>query len=133
MTDEQILAKFERVVRDNRRYARDAFGFLEEGLALAAQRVYGEAGPGRGRHVTGQQLCLALRELAITRWGPLARLVLRDWGIQSTRDFGEMVFLLVHEGLLGKQESDRIEDFDDVYEFDEAFGSYEVRLGSFDS
>ncbi len=81
------------------------------------------------RHVDGEDLCWGLHGLAIERWGMLAPVVLRFWGIRSTRDFGEMVFALVENGLLQKQPDDRIEDFDGVYDFAEAFdGRYEIKI-----
>ncbi len=130
--------RFEEAIRHDGRYPLEAFEFLQRGLERATTRVHGarddeeaedeetEAPP--RRHVTGQQLAEALRELALETWGSLAREVLRRWNIRKTRDFGEMVFLLVRLGMLGKQDSDCIEDFDDVYDFDEAFGSYQIPL-----
>ena len=73
------------------------------------------------RHVTGRELCTALRDIAIERWGLLARSVLAHWGVHSTRDFGKIVFALVDHQLLSKQPTDSIHDFDRVYEFREAF------------
>lgn len=74
------------------------------------------------RHVTGQELCLALRDVAIERWGPLARVVLAHWGVHATSDFGKIVFALVDNQVLSKQPTDSIRDFDHVYDFREAFG-----------
>ena len=39
----------------------------------------------------------------------------------TTADFGQIVFNLVDYGLMGKQESDRREDFQEVYDFSEVF------------
>jgi uncharacterized repeat protein (TIGR04138 family) len=91
------------------------------GLELAAQEM--------DRHVGGDELCWCLRDLAVKQWGLMAPAVLRHWGIRSTKDFGRMVFALVENGLLQKQPDDRIEDFDDVYDFDQAFDkSYKITL-----
>ena len=115
------------VVRADGRYPLDAFAFLYEGLARAAKEVHGEAGKARRpRHVTGQQLCHALREEAIERWGLLAKTVLAKWRIHATVDFGNMVYLLVENELMGKTEEDSLEDFRDVFDFDEAFGTGEI-------
>ncbi len=79
-------------------------------------------GPGRlNRHVTGQQLCYAVRDAALDRWGLMARGVFSRWGIQGTLDIGRIVFTLVDNGWLQKQPTDSIEDFDGVFRFDEAF------------
>lgn len=79
------------------------------------------------RHVSGIQLCWGLRDLAMQRWGLMASAVLRHWGIKSTTDFGAMVFALVNAGMLQKQQNDDQDDFDDVFEFDDAFDrSYKI-------
>ncbi len=120
--------QIEQAIREDGRYQPEAFEFLHRGLALAANQVHGDRSGSEAQHVSGQQLCEALRELAIGEFGPLARLVLSQWGIHATRDFGEMVFLMIRLGLMGQQESDRVEDFDDVYEFREAFDRYQIDL-----
>ena len=44
------------------------------------------------RHVSGRELCWALRDYAIDRWGLMARLVLESWNIRQTVDLGRIVF-----------------------------------------
>jgi len=73
------------------------------------------------RHVTGRQLCWAVRDTALKRWGLMARSVLARWGITRTEDIGAIIFALVENDWLQKQPTDRIEDFEDVFSFDEAF------------
>jgi uncharacterized repeat protein (TIGR04138 family) len=72
-------------------------------------------------HVTGQELCEGLRELALHRWGLLATVVLDRWNIRRTLDFGELVFAMVDNGLLQTTPDDSIEDFREVYDFSRAF------------
>ena len=72
------------------------------------------------RHVSGQELCWAIRDLAMQRWGLLATLVLGNWNITKTLDFGRIVFALIHNDLMQKQPHDRLEDFGGVYDFEEA-------------
>ncbi|NLF30563.1 MAG: hypothetical protein GX591_06715 [Planctomycetes bacterium] len=111
-----------RLILTDGRYPLDAFEFLHEGLELAARTRYGEkpAAEGGHRHVSGEQLCQSLRKHALRRWGPLARTVLAHWGIHSTMDFGEMVYLLVDNGFMQKTDEDSIEDFRDVFDFKQA-------------
>jgi len=102
----------------------EAFVFVQEGLRDTVETLR-EAEPEMsesGRHVSGHELCLGLRGYAIKEYGPLARTVLRSWGVHRTEDFGRIVFGLVEAGCLRKTEDDTIEDFRGVYEFDEAFG-----------
>ena len=119
---------YERAIRDDGRYPPEAYEFLHRGLERTVRTLHDEDQPPKSRHVSGQQLCEGLRLLATESWGPLAQAVLASWNIRTTRDFGEMVFLLVELGLMGKQESDRIEDFDGVYSFHDAFGAYQIQL-----
>ena len=128
----ELLQRFEQTVREDGRYALEAFEFLHSGLDFASRCKYGERPADEVRHVSGQELAWALRLFALRRWGPLARIVLHRWNINSTRDFGEMVYLLIGIGLMGKQDSDDITDFDDVYDFSTAFESHEIDVDSVD-
>lgn len=108
-------------------FAPEAFIFVQEGLQHTIAMVHGEGASNEGlfseesRHVSGRQLCFGLRELAVHQFGGLARLVLRRWGIDSTEDFGRVVFALVEAGLLRKTDEDTLDDFRGVYDFSEAF------------
>jgi uncharacterized repeat protein (TIGR04138 family) len=74
------------------------------------------------RHVSGAELAWACRDFARDQFGLLAESVLAHWGITRTEDFGRIVFTLVEIGLLVTQPGDQIGDFQQVYEFAEAFG-----------
>ena len=114
----------EEIFRQDERYPLEAVQFVREGLNHAVAKYHPEgAQAGTVRHVSGSQLCQGLKELALKRWGLLARSVLERWNIKRTRDFGEIVFLLVNNGWMQKEPQDRIEDFDNVYDFSEAFGN----------
>lgn len=103
-------------------YAPEAFVFVQEGLAYTADKVHGKKTVLQAdRHVTGRELSEGLRELAIARWGMLARLVLERWGIFSTMDFGRIVYAMISAGLFSKTDRDTIEDFKNVYDFRKAF------------
>ena len=70
------------------------------------------------QHVTGQQLCHAIRQLAIDQYGYMAKCVLNSWGVNSTSDFGNIVYILINGGEMRKTERDRREDFDNVFDFE---------------
>jgi len=110
----------DEVISEDERYPPEAFAFLHEGLAHAMRAVHGDE-PGKPQHVTGQQLCHGLRDFAVERWGMLARTVLAKWNIHETLDFGNMVYLLIKHGHMKKTDEDSLDDFRDVYDFDEAF------------
>ncbi len=73
------------------------------------------------RHMTGQQLCGAIREHAKEQFGYMAKAVLNNWGLHTTSDFGDIVYNLIDIGMMKKSENDRREDFNDVYDFETAF------------
>lgn len=76
------------------------------------------------RHISGRELAEGVRDLALDRFGPLARTVLEHWGIRTTQNVGDVVFALVESGVLIKQEEDGPDDFRDVFDFDDAFERY---------
>ena len=78
------------------------------------------------RHVTGAELAWACRDLAVRQFGLLASSVLDYWRITSTEDFGRIVFTLVDVGLLMTQPGDRLEDFQDVYDFADSFSAAHI-------
>ena len=51
----------------------------------------------------------------------MAKTVLNEWGIENCSQVGEIVFQLVQHGILGKSETDRPEDFQEIWTFTEAF------------
>jgi uncharacterized repeat protein (TIGR04138 family) len=73
------------------------------------------------RHISGRELAEGVRTLALERFGLMARIVLEHWGIHASGDVGGVVFALVEQGILIKQPEDRLEDFVDVFDFEEAF------------
>ena len=73
------------------------------------------------RHISGPELAHACRELALQRFGVMARVVLEHWGMRSTMDIGDIVFTLVDLGLLISQAQDSRNDFYGVFDFEDAF------------
>jgi uncharacterized repeat protein (TIGR04138 family) len=128
VVDTELLERIARAIRDDGRYAPEAFDFLHRGLELATRLKHGPRAAKKLRHVSGPELCEALRVLALETWGMLAREVLRRWNIHRTRDFGEMVYLMIGLDIMGKQDSDDLSDFDNVYDFRSAFGAYQISL-----
>jgi uncharacterized repeat protein (TIGR04138 family) len=126
MTEE--IPPLVQLLSEDRRYKYEAYKFIRDGLYFA-QEVLGlgtEAEPDQPggvqklRHVTGQDFSHALRQFAVEQYGYMAKLVLSSWGIVSTSDFGEIVYNLIRIGEMTKSELDRREDFDDVFDFDQA-------------
>ena len=129
------------LLKEDRRFTFEAYVFVFDALGYA-QKVLemgtespseppveppGEPDPeseenaAPEKHVSGQELCEAIRRYALDQYGYMAKTVLNSWGIRSTGDFGEIVFNLIRIGQMRKTPQDCREDFEAVYDFDTAF------------
>lgn len=97
------------------RYDERAYLFVLAGLEFCQQQLTAR------RHLTGRELAVGCRDLALQRYGVLARTVLDHWGVRDSADIGEIVFALVDVGLLASQPNDSKEDFIGVFDFHQAF------------
>lgn len=130
-TQQQPSAKtLQQLVEEVGLYPAEAYQFVQEGLSHTVNRIYGKPGDAKlNRHVSGQQLCEGLRDLAISHWGRLARTVLRRWNVTGTYDFGRIVFAMIDAGQMQKSEEDTPEDFRNVFDFKTALESdYRIPL-----
>ena len=109
---EEVLDELQE--RNPRFHAR-SYEFVMQALQTVIQSL------DEPRHISGRELTEGVRELAMDRFGPMARTVLEHWGIHSTGDVGGVVFAMVEQGILIKQDGDQPEDFADVFDFEEAF------------
>ena len=110
---DQILAK-------DARFHRDAYLFMREALDFT-QKLVGRENQGKVRHVTGQELLDGLRQYALQQFGPMTTTVFDEWGIRNCQNFGEIVFNMVEIGLLARTEKDSRDDFQNGYDFGDAF------------
>jgi uncharacterized repeat protein (TIGR04138 family) len=108
------------IVASDPRYQRDAYAFLRDALDFTTKQQKKVKGVSV-RHVTGPELLDGVRRYALKEFGPLVMTVFDNWGIHSCEDIGNMVFNLIGAGVFGKTEEDSIEDFKNVYDFEEAF------------
>ena len=110
----------ESVVDSDPRYQRDGYIFLRDALDFTTKQQKKTKGVSV-RHVTGPELLDGVRHYALKEFGPMVMTVFDSWGIRSCEDVGHMVFNLIGAGVFGKTEQDSIEDFKNVYDFEEAF------------
>ena len=119
MDHSKFEAAIDAVLAKATQYDRAAYHFLREALDFTLNERKKDSG--QTGHVSGQQLLDGLRRYALKQYGPMVPSVLEYWGISRTEDFGNMVFALVDVGIFGKTEHDSINDFKDIYTFEEAF------------
>ncbi|MDD3585586.1 MAG: hypothetical protein PHQ75_00260 [Thermoguttaceae bacterium] len=119
--------KFVELLKNDHRFSIESYRLVNEALVFAneqsakeeAQAHAGDISyvPSSGAsHVSGQDLCRAVRDYALLQYGMLARSVLRGLGIRKTSDIGDIVYNLINIGYMSKTKEDCPEDFDDVFE-----------------
>ncbi len=111
------------ICKEDPRFNRKAYDFVRLGLdhTVKELRKKETAKAEKSRHVSGPELLEGLRVYALEQFGPLAKTVLNAWGVKRCRDFGDIVFNLIDYNVFSKTDSDRREDFSDIFDFDEAF------------
>ncbi|MEO0226023.1 MAG: Minf_1886 family protein, partial [candidate division WOR-3 bacterium] len=109
------IDKLSKILEVDSRYHYEAYIFVLEALAYTLRKLEVK------RHITGRELLGGIRDLAQEKFGLMVKSVFAYWGIKETLDFGHIVFNLVECGLLKKTTEDKLEDFKDVYDFEEVF------------
>lgn len=123
MQDLEFSEIVELICKEDGRFDRKAYTFVRqalEGTVKDLKKKYPERTQ-KSQHVTGAELLDGIRLFALDQYGPLAKTVLNTWGIGRCSDFGDIVFNLIEYNVFSKTESDRREDFADIYNFDDAF------------
>jgi len=129
--------KIREIVKKDNRYSPLAYQFVFEALEYTTNML----GKNKNktseseRHVTGKELMEGVRRYALKQFGFMTLTVFEQWGIKQDSDFGNIVFNLVESGLMGKTDTDSIEDFKNIYDFKKVFeqdykftGNYDIRI-----
>jgi uncharacterized repeat protein (TIGR04138 family) len=107
------------ILKRDKRFDPHAFFFLKEALDFTLKRI-AESNGGQARHVSGPELLAGYRDYALEQFGPMASTLMSEWSIRKCQDVGDMVFHLIEEQVFGKQDSDKQEDFSEVFDFQAA-------------
>ena len=123
MQDSEFTDIVALIHKDDARFDRKAYEFVRLGLDHTVKEIRKKesARVEKSRHVTGGELLHGLRVYALDQFGPMAKTILESWGVRRCRDFGDIVFNLIEYKVLSKTDSDRLEDFEGLYDFEEAF------------
>ena len=111
------------ICKEDARFERHAYSFVRQALDHTVKELKRKSPErtGKSLHVSGAELLQGIRLYALDQFGPLTKTVLNKWGIRRCSDFGDIVFNLIEYNVFSKTESDRREDFADIYDFEEAF------------
>jgi len=123
MQDLEFTEIVNLIHKEDPRFHRKAYTFVRQALDFTVKELKTKQ-PERTKksaHVSGAELLHGIRAYALDQFGPLTKTVLHDWGVRRCSDFGDIVFNLIEYNVFSKTDSDRREDFADVYNFDDAF------------
>ena len=117
MPPDVFEARITEIFEKDNRYDPDAYFFLREGM----DHAIGTMKKGAKQHLSGKEVSLALRDYALLEFGPMALFVLNEWGLHKTEDFGNLVYNLINAAVFTKTTADKREDFNNVFDFHDAF------------
>ena len=118
---ETLIRTINRIVKENPRYSVDAYFFIQEAVAYTLALNSSSEDGHELKHVSCTQLVHGIKRFLLEQFGPLAIDVLKSWSINSTADFGKIVFTMIQYKILVGQKKDSPEDFIKAYDFYEEF------------
>lgn len=119
MKNTQFDKAVEEICSENPLIPKQAYHFLRESMDFTSEKC--KENGADNNHVTAVELLNGFKDFSLTQFGPMAATVFREWNINHCQDIGTMVYALIDKGIFSKQDSDRKEDFMEVYSFQEAF------------
>jgi len=110
----------DRILAEDPRYHREVYAFIRDALDFTVKQQK-KSKEGVSRHVTPGQLLDGIRVFALKEFGPMVPTVFGYWNVRSCEDLGYIVFNMIRKEILGKNDSDTLDQFRDGYDFNEAF------------
>jgi len=107
------------IYANDQRIEKEAYYLLRDALDYTCEQAQ-EKGDDN-KHVSAIELLEGFRTYLLKQFGPMAATLLNEWNVTKCSDIGDMVFNLIEEGIFSRQESDQRSDFEEVYDFQEAF------------
>ena len=99
------------IVRQDGRYHAEAYDFVNSAVTYTARKLERDRKPRGNRHVTAEELVSGAMDYAVAQFGFLAPSVLKQWGILSGEDFGNIVYNMIEAKLLSASPEDSRTDF----------------------
>ena len=110
----------DRILREDPRFHRDVYSFVRDALDFTVKQQKKNK-EGASRHVTPGQLLDGIRVYALKEFGPMVPTVFGYWNVHSCEHLGQIVFNMIRKEILGKNETDTLEQFRNGYDFEEVF------------
>ena len=118
--DNQFHKTIVRLASMHGAYSVNAYYFILDALRVTSKQLQ-KNDPSHSRHLSGSELAIGIKDYAINRFGCMSYTVMILWGLNKTADYGRIVYHLIDAGLLGKSGDDSIDDFKNIFDFDEVF------------
>ncbi len=118
--DDKLHKRIFETASRHGKYSVNAYYFILDALRVTSRRIR-KKDASHSRHLSGQELSCGIRDYALDRFGCMSFTVMTLWGIHATADYGRIVYQLIDAGLLGKTGDDSINDFNDVFDFQQVF------------
>lgn len=112
---EEFSTIISTICNQDSRYYPEAYEFVMEALSYSQHKFK------KSKHISGEELLTGIKALLLKKFGPMTMTVLKHWGIETTDDFGNIVFNLVESKVLAKDARDQYESFKNAYDFEEVF------------
>ena len=119
--DAEREAKLDILLAKDNRYDRAAYLFVCQAVNIIAREIAMKKHQSKEKHISSLQLLQGMKKLLLVKYGCMAIDVLQAWNVNSTDDFGNIVFNLADVNLLGTSENDSREDFNQRFSFHDAF------------
>lgn len=114
-----MIDVIERIASQNRGYEKEAFYYIARAIESSHEKI--KKREKRKRHISGSELVEEIVDMAKEEYGYLAKTVFNEWRIKTTEDIGEIVFIMVKNGILSAQKSDSKDDFKNLFDFAKVF------------
>lgn len=101
-----------RLLMKDARYTPEAYCFVSEAVNYTVSKLDAH------RHVSALELLEGAKTFAASKYGVVSALVLDSWGLKTAKDLGNVVYLLISEGILSASDDDDIEDFNIEFSFE---------------
>jgi len=118
--DNEIHIKINQICTEDKRFSVNSYFFILDALHVTAKKIK-KSDPKHSHHLSGAELSEGIKDYALKRFGCMSYTVMDLWGLNKTADFGSIVYNLINVGLLGKSGDDSIDDFKDIFDFENAF------------
>jgi len=115
---EQVV---EAIIAKDKTYPAHAYHFVRRALTYTTKIIQAQNQQSvEKKQVKARELLAGLKDFAIEEYGPMAWYMLQQWNIKKTDDIGRIVFHLVDGGVLTKTQDDAADEFQDVFDLEEA-------------